>query len=71
MEVWHFLYAAEEVVRAGVFHSIAPSSESVSPFHLFHFSLIGQLWWVLLFLVWVLLCLGLLLLLAIELSTDD
>ena len=22
MEVWHFLHAAEEVVRAGVFHSI-------------------------------------------------
>ena len=68
MEVWHFLHAAEEVVRAGVFHSIAPGSESVSPFHLFHLSLIGQLWWVLLFLVWVLLCLGLLLLLLVDQS---
>ena len=37
MEVWHFLQAAEEVVRAGVFLEFcAPGSESVSPFHLFH-----------------------------------
>ena len=33
------LQAAEEVVRAGVrFESSAPGSESVSLFHLFHFS---------------------------------
>ena len=57
MEVWHFLHAAEEVVRAGVFSQyFAPGSESVSPFHLFHLSLIGQLLWVLLFY-----CLGFLL----------
>ena len=34
---WHFLQAAEEVVRAGVFLEFcAPGSESVSPFHPFH-----------------------------------
>ena len=34
---WHFLQAAEEVVRAGVFLEFcAPGSESVSPFHLSH-----------------------------------
>ena len=40
----------------------------MSPFHLFHLSLIGQLWWVLLFLVWVLLWLGLLLLHLVDQS---
>ena len=34
---WHFLQAAEEVVRAGVFLEFcAPGIESVSPFHLSH-----------------------------------
>ena len=40
----------------------------MSLFHLFHLSLIGQLWWVLLFLVWVLLWLGLLLLHLVDQS---
>ena len=40
----------------------------MSPFHLFHLSLIGQLWWVLLFLVWVLFWLGLLLLHLVDQS---
>ena len=40
----------------------------MSPFHLFHLSLIGQLWWVLLFLVWVLSWLGLLLLHLVDQS---
>ena len=34
MEIWHSLHAAEEVVRAGVFHSIL--HQVVRPFHLFH-----------------------------------
>ena len=38
MEVGHFLQAAEEVVRAGVFQSFVHGSERVSPFHLFHLS---------------------------------
>ena len=40
----------------------------MSPFHLSHHSLIGQLWRVLLFLVWVLFWLGLLLLLLVDQS---
>ena len=40
----------------------------MSPFHLFHLSLIGQLWWVLLSFVWALFWLGLLLLLLVDQS---
>ena len=31
MEVWHFLHAAEEVVRAGVFHSFLHQVVRVEP----------------------------------------
>ena len=33
---WHFLQAAEEVVRAEIIRVLCTSSESVSPFHLFY-----------------------------------
>ena len=52
MEVWHLLHAAEEVVRAGVKSFVHQVVRAVSPFRLFHLSLTGQHWWVLLFACW-------------------